>query len=671
MKQSTVKHLVALLLMLMAATSSSAQQKEAYVVYDTTNKVLTFYYDNLRQQRPGSKFSLNTDSTEPEWCSISAEKTKVVFDPSFAGARPTSTYYWFAGASNGWWVTSQLETIEGIEYLNTSEVTNMSRMFYACDHLQELDVSHFNTAKVTDMSYMFYACSVLTSLDVTKFNTAKVTDMSNMFSLCRVLTSLNVANFNTANVTSMSNMFSLCEGLTSLNVTSFNTANVTDMSQMFGGCWRLTSLNVTKFNTANVTNMYYMFSGCQGLTSLDVTKFDTGNVTNMTRMFNNCRSLKSIDPSGWETGNVTDMEEMFQGCSSLVSLDLSGWDTGNVTEMYNMFGHCSSLKTIYCGDDWSTANFSSDTMFEDCFQLVGGAGTVFKLGCDGVGYAHVDGGPSNPGYLTYKAHVGAYAVYNNGVLTFYYDKNRAQRPGTAYRLNKGSETPKWSENHSSEIKKVVFHDSFAGARPKTTHKWFGYMSYLETFEGLGNLNTSEVTDMSYMFCNLGMNETPLNLSGWDTSNVTDMSHMFETCAAKVLDLSSFNTRNVTRFDFMFFCSHDIKTIYCGGGWYVNEAATGDAMFMECYELVGGQGTEYLDYYEEGVSFAHADGGPDNPGYLTLKSVATAIDDAPCLNEGLTNGNNQYFGIDGTRLSGQHRGLNLVRKADGTVKKVLL
>ena len=77
------------------------------------------------------------------------------------------------------------------------------------------------------------------------------------------------------------------------------------------------------------------------------------------------------------------------------------------------------------------------------------------------------------------------------------------------------------------------------------------------------------------------------------------------------------------------------------------------------------------YYEEGVSFAHADGGPDNPGYLTLKSVATAIDDASHLNEGLTNGNNQYFGIDGTRLSHQRSGLNLVRQADGTVRKVLV
>ena len=71
------------------------------------------------------------------------------------------------------------------------------------------------------------------------------------------------------------------------------------------------------------------------------------------------------------------------------------------------------------------------------------------------------------------------------------------------------------------------------------------------------------------------------------------------------------------------------------------------------------------------SFAHADGGPDNPGYLTLKSVATAIDDASHLNEGLTNGDNQYFGVDGTRLSHQSSGLNLVRQADGTVRKVLV
>ena len=286
----------------------------------------------------------------------------IVFDKSFSTYTPTSLYNFFA-------YLTKLETITGLEYLNTEKVTDMSYMFSGCSSLTSLDVTHFNTENVTNMSFMFSNCSALTSLDVTKFNTANVTDMSNMFLGCSKLTSLDVTNFNTEKVTVMNGMFSSCPKLTSLDVTKFNTGNVTNMNCMFYNCSALTSLDVTKFNTGNVTDMSCMFLGCSKLTSLDVTKFNTANVTDMNRMFYNCSALTSLDVTKFNTGNVTDMSSMFSGCSKLTSLDVTKFNTENVTNMMKMFSGCSKLTSL------DVTNFNTENvknmgyMFANCSKL--------------------------------------------------------------------------------------------------------------------------------------------------------------------------------------------------------------------------------------------------------------------------------------------------------------
>ena len=183
----------------------------------------------------------------------------IVFDKSFSTYTPTSLSEFFCGLT-------KLETITGLEYLNTAKVTDMSYMFSFCSRLTSLDITNFNTANVTDMSYMFNSCTKLTSLDVTNFNTAKVKNMIRMFSNCQALTSLNVTNFNTEKIPDMSYMFSQCKQLTSLDVTNFNTVNVTNMSYMFASCRALTTIYVSdKFVTDKVTKGSYMFNSCRNL----------------------------------------------------------------------------------------------------------------------------------------------------------------------------------------------------------------------------------------------------------------------------------------------------------------------------------------------------------------------------------------------------------------------
>ena len=297
--------------------SAQAQTREAYVSQSADKTTLTFYYDALRATRTGTTWGIEEkkkegDPTFPAWAgtSFSSDRvtTRVVFDASFRDFRPTTTARWF-------YKYLALKQVEGLEFLNTSEVKDMSGMFYGCSGLTSLDLSHFNTQNVTKMSGMFYGCSGLTSLDLSHFNTPNVTNMSWLFDGCSGLSSLDLSYFNTQNVTNMSWMFYGCSGLTSLDLSHFNTQNVTNMIQMFYGCSGLSSLDLSHFNTQNVTNMMQMFYGCSGFTSLDLSHFNTPNVTYMSGMFYGCSALTTINSNRAWPYKVS--KEMFAGCTKL------------------------------------------------------------------------------------------------------------------------------------------------------------------------------------------------------------------------------------------------------------------------------------------------------------------------------------------------------------------
>lgn len=227
--------------------------------------------------------------------------TKVVFDPAFANARPTNCYAWFQGYVN-------LTSIEGIEYLNTSQVTDMHNMFSECSHLQTTDFSGFDTRKVKDMSYMFHNCGSLKSLDISNFNTSEVTDMRGMFESCIGLTSLDLSHLNTSKVSVMASMFQSCINLLSVNLSGWDTRNVISMTRMFKRCHSLKTLDLSGFDTREKTcTMGDMFNTCKELTTIFVSdKFavgtgDTGDGT----MFQGCNKLKganALDKNNPQTG---------------------------------------------------------------------------------------------------------------------------------------------------------------------------------------------------------------------------------------------------------------------------------------------------------------------------------------------------------------------------------
>lgn len=363
-----------------------AQEAESYAVFDAESATLTFRHDAAK---PEGAYALNEGLDRPGWSRLpSSIIKKVVFDASFAAARPTTCRGWFNSCSS-------LKTVEGLANLNTEAVTDMNRMFYYCPSLKSLDLSTFNTANVTDMSGMFFSCDSLTSLNVSGFNTSKVTKMDNMFNSCLQLPALDVSSFNTENVTSMDNMFTncrklktldlknfdtrkvtsmdylfnYCQELTSLDVSGFNTENVKSMDYMFSYCLELLSLDVSNFNTQNVTSMHGMFYFCTKLPSIDVSKFDTRNVKSLSYLFGQCNELASVDVSHFNTQNVTDLSSMFCYCKSLAAVDVTNFDTRNVTDMSGLFNGCNKFTSLDVSNFDTRKVRKMENMFQGCSKL--------------------------------------------------------------------------------------------------------------------------------------------------------------------------------------------------------------------------------------------------------------------------------------------------------------
>ena len=185
----------------------------------------------------------------------------------------------------------------------------------------------------------------------------------------------------------------------------------------------------------------------------------------------------------------------------------------------------------------------------------------------------------------------ANAVFDDATktLTFSY----GPKPEGAYDLNKKSASPAWNAKNSS-IEKVVFHSSFANVRPTTFYDWFSNCQNLTQIEGMENLNTEKVTDMSNMFDNC-RRLSSLDFSKFNTENVTNMRHMFYNCSAlSSLDLSNFNTAKVEDMSYMFSDCSTLTTIYGSDEFVTEEVYNSQNMFSRCTNLKGA-----IDKYDGG------------------------------------------------------------------------
>ena len=196
---------------------------------------------------------MNEGEKDPEWVIDDNNRNvkKVVFDASFANARPKTTYSWFLNCDI-------LREIVGIENLNTSEVTNMHTMFAFCKKLESVDVTHFDTRKVGDMAAMFSNCKSLKSLDLSHFDTSSLWMMMSMFIVCNSLTEINLSSFNTSKVRYMDYLFNGCSNLrTSYFGNGFTSTSSVSCEEAFVGCQNLSKVVFTGDIPASINCMFF------------------------------------------------------------------------------------------------------------------------------------------------------------------------------------------------------------------------------------------------------------------------------------------------------------------------------------------------------------------------------------------------------------------------------
>ena len=570
--------LMLLMLLLLPAgmvAQTSASSSKYIATYESSTQTLTFK-KNVGETLPKNSAWMEDRQTVADINKKLGNGTikHIVFDKSFSTYTPTTLYGFFKDLT-------KLETITGLEYLNTEKVTDMRSMFSNCSSLTSLDVTHFNTANVTNMGYMFYSCSSLTSLDVTHFNTAKVTDMSRMFYNCSSLTSLDVTYFNTEEVRNMSNMFDSCSSLTSLDVTHFNTANVTDMHYMFSNCVALTSLYLTNFNTEKVTYMYGMFFSCSSLTTIYASsKFVTTQVSNSSGMFKNCEKLKGEEE--WKSDKATD--------KTYAKIE-GGYFSGGIPRVKYADGTLTFFLT------------SKETLGENEYGIYG-LGAKPDWVWKNPNVTKVTKVVFDPAFANARP-TNCYAWFQGYV-------NLTSIEGIEY-LNTSQVTD--MHNMFSECSHLQTTDfsGFDTRKVKDMSYMFHNCGSLKSLD-ISNFNTSEVTDMRGMFdgC-IGLTSLDLshlntskvsvmasmfqscihllsvNLSGWDTRNVINMTRMFKRChSLKTLDLSGFDTREKTcTMGDMFNTCKELTTIFVSDKFAVGTGDTGDGtMFQGCNKLKG-------------------------------------------------------------------------------------
>ena len=329
---------------------------------------------------------------------------------------------------------------------------------------------------------------------------------------------------------------------------------------------------------------YYTFDDSTRVLSLIWGEYDRYNKWNVSANAVKCVTATS------DVSFVGDCTALFHSYAYLDSVDLNNVNTSEMTDAEYMFGYCSHLTSIDL-TNWDTGKVTRmDGLFVECQNL-----TSVNL-----------------------------SGWNNTNLT------NAQYMFVSCPNLISVNLSGWKTDNLT-----------------TTNTMFQNCGKLETVN-LSGWNNDKLNTMSCMF--LGCNSLKnVNFEGFNTSNVSSMYSMFGLCnALTTLDLSGWDTGNVTEMGNMFQLCNALTTIYVGEGWSTAAVTNSVNMFNNCTSLVGGKGTTYNESNPMDKTYAHIDGGPDNPGYFTAKYTAlrgdvdgdgnVGISDVTALIDYILNGN---------------------------------
>jgi surface protein len=472
---------------------------------------------------------------------------------------------------------------EGINTLNTSNVTDMNGMFNGCTNFNG-NLLAWNVQNVNDMTNMFFGCQAFTGGDAAGTRIFSIPALNNevsmqaMFAVCTLFNG-DISGWNVQNVTNMSGMFTGCENFNG-NLLNWNVQNVSNMDYMFGatditdipspGCVRFTGFNpadgtrrifdITALNAAEdpvPRSMVGMFNGCSTFNG-DISVWDVERVTNMAGIFTECTAFRR-DVSNWRLNGIT------------------GNDGANLPSFSNEY--IAAVKPLFASAyplAWTFAN----NLAAVALAAIIPAGsrdsyTVINLSLQYALPSFESTWSVENETVTLPISIGTYiniAVdWGDGDIipyNFTIDINGSNRPSHVYtgasqqrQITVTGELPNWSFENDKTSKDLLFSiDKYGGLEiaaggsqfkdctsltrfpivgeldlPVVCQSMFSGCTGLIAALGINTLNTSAVTDMSLMFsgCSLFNGD----ISDWDVRTVTNMTGIFTDCTAFRTDIS--------------------------------------------------------------------------------------------------------------------------------------
>lgn len=407
-----------------------------------------------------------------------------------------------------------------------------------------------------------------------------ITDMSSMFQDCASLEEIDLHNITTGPLENIASMFKHLPYIRKIVLPSvFNTASVTDFSSFLSDSIKLTTLeNGDKIKLASATNTSHMF---YNLPSLDLKDFiehiESENITDASYMFYRTKSSQNIVfPITFKTHNISNMQGMFNGFMT-PSLDISNMSFDSTTTMEEMLSGITIDSNEISLDDY---NYSAK-------QIIWPIGTI-----NAPNLTSLRGLYKGHHYLTQAI----FPKINTTVLT---------------------DLSFIFSNFANSLTKLDF-TGLDTSHVETVESMFAGTQFTLDVPTKISFDTSNVRNMHNMFYYAQSSDGLLDLSDLDVSNVTDISNLIYYTWLVTVDLTGWDTRNVTDMTGMFRDSNYITTIYASESFVTTNVTKSEGIIHSDYgipKLVGGNGTTFNGY--EDITYARID-KPGKPGFFTKK-----------------------------------------------------
>lgn len=268
-----------------------------------------------------------------------------------------------------------LESVTGLELVDTSEVKDMGNLFNNCNKLTEVAIEDIEMNSVVNAEAMFYECNALTEINMQNNDLTKATNLDYMFSHCSSVDKIYLPK--TYNIKTMKYIFdsigTLCDYKTDI-IGTLNTQDCEDMSYMFKQSYCYDYKIAENFDTSSLKNAEGMFYNCSIL-DIDLSKWNTKNLQSTKAMFWSNMGLIDCNLDGWDVSSLETCEEMFMLCTSIIPV--LNWDNAqNVKNTRRMFRECISIDTL-------DVSFFNGNSFTNAIEMFAACERATKIYCTG------------------------------------------------------------------------------------------------------------------------------------------------------------------------------------------------------------------------------------------------------------------------------------------------